>query len=919
MENDFDDLLFTGADSTGAAATLATRPQESAGAGASTLPDDDEAHAASSAALGQIPEKFQRTIATVVSPEIDFEATRARLDQDATHHFGLAGLGQAVGDQYISPERRAAIDRAADDYGVDREHAQRFTDQMAGARAMQDVQDALTNRPVHPERAQALQEIGLLQQTPEADGNSRWRVTNDALPLLAPTLQQAAQVRPDVLAVPLVAGPSGETLDNLVQAGKQRLVGDRGAAPAPTESAGDARPGRNESSPPGADLDSAAVGTSAAPTIPSPAAAPSARTVEPSEPFQDPQDGRWKRLKVDPATQEVITEDLQAPGHHDIDPDTGEESVQTRHGRQVIGLDPAFVERQRQQQALAQSRAAMAPFAPADPAYRVNPDGTVSFDPQRLLKGLQAAQEAGAIAPEEARRLAPLAAQAEQAARDQAKLLANDSVASKLRALGYGAGKGAIFLAGATPGAEAGAGLGAFGGPADPVTIPLVGAIGGAITGGVATWGADKIFRQLGAYNDTIKSFTDAADYHPGYDAAGNLVAIMAGSPGSIANLARTGAAMKAVGAAPGAIVKAIGARVAGSAGVNVAIDTAIKEGAHALGLQPEGQTLGGALEAAAIGAFLSGRGMKIGGYTPKEIGAAVAKARAGQALTAEEAKINAAFVGAMKGRVPEGMPANSPGQASILGSNAGGSQNGAGGAGPMSRPASDTASRLPRPFGAAPAGGVSNSLGSSASGGSPGAGGSARAGESGGGGGSRGGPSGPRPPGDGGGGEGTGNNDGPGDPQGPRYGVKQGIPVPRVNVASQFTRRPTSGGIRYVFGDTETHGLSAKIDKDGILGFNIKANQEKPESGIDMFASLMQRLKADGYTVRGIRGSWFPNSGSKNHAEYASNVKAGMEAKNAAFQTWTGDLARRYGFTKVRVSKPMNPGESAFPIFTRE
>ncbi len=45
-------------------------------------------------------------------------------------------------------------------------------------------------------------------------------------------------------------------------------------------------------------------------------------------------------------------------------------------------------------------------------------------------------------------------------------------------------------------GAEAGAGIGAFGGPLDPITVPLGAAIGGAITGGIASWGAGKILKK---------------------------------------------------------------------------------------------------------------------------------------------------------------------------------------------------------------------------------------------------------------------------------------------------------------------------------------------------------------------------------------------------------------------------------------
>jgi hypothetical protein len=115
MDDDLDNYDANPDPANNPAAAFATAPQDDGGGPAIS---DDQAHAASSAALGQIPEKFRRTMATVVSPEIDFDRTQAHLDDDPTAHFGLAGLGGAVGDEYISPQRRQAINRAAEVYNV---------------------------------------------------------------------------------------------------------------------------------------------------------------------------------------------------------------------------------------------------------------------------------------------------------------------------------------------------------------------------------------------------------------------------------------------------------------------------------------------------------------------------------------------------------------------------------------------------------------------------------------------------------------------------------------------------------------------------------------------------------------------------------------------------------------------------------
>lgn len=271
---------------------------------------------------------------------------------------------------------------------------------------------------------------------------------------------------------------------------------------------------------------------------------------------------------------------------------------------------------------------AVAPFAPGEAPFRFHADGTASFDPARLEDGLKDAFKVGMIDEPTFKTLLPKAQAAQKAFIEQQKLLANDTVASKLKALGYGATKAGAFLAGAPPGAAAGASIGAFGGPFDPITVPLGAAVGGLITGGAASFAADRILRKLGEYSDTIKSFTEAADVHPHYDQAGNLLAFAAGVPKTIAGLAGDAALRSASGASAGTIATALTTRVAQSAATNVAIDTIIKEGARGLGLSDDGQTLDGAAQAALIGAFVSGHGITFRDFSPGEVGTLLIKAR---------------------------------------------------------------------------------------------------------------------------------------------------------------------------------------------------------------------------------------------------------------------------------------------------
>ena len=96
-------------------------------------------------------------------------------------------------------------------------------------------------------------------------------------------------------------------------------------------------------------------------------------------------------------------------------------------------------------------------------------------------------------------------------------------------------------------------------------------------------------------------------------------------------------------------------------------------------------------------------------------------------------------------------------------------------------------------------------------------------------------------------------------------------------------------------------HGLEFHIDKDGVLGFNIRAQGDAAVhgSGKDMFISMMQRLDKDKVSVNKIRGYWMSGTDSVNYQQYVQNIdKLGSE--KAALNTWTGKIAQDYGYSKV-------------------
>ncbi|KRB89213.1 hypothetical protein ASE26_29170 [Duganella sp. Root198D2] len=128
--------------------------------------------------------------------------------------------------------------------------------------------------------------------------------------------------------------------------------------------------------------------------------------------------------------------------------------------------------------------------------------------------------------------------------------------------------------------------------------------------------------------------------------------------------------------------------------------------------------------------------------------------------------------------------------------------------------------------------------------------------------------------------------------------------PVPRIDVSDEFVFKPQKNGSAFLsYGNPETHGLEVFIDKGGVLGFDIRSAKGGTSwsnaSGTDMFASAMIRLEQEKVTVNAIRGTWVEGTDSVNTAQYLHNLKT-MSAQDAARNTWTGQMAAKYGYTKV-------------------
>lgn len=63
------------------------------------------------------------------------------------------------------------------------------------------------------------------------------------------------------------------------------------------------------------------------------------------------------------------------------------------------------------------------------------------------------------------------------------------------------------------------------------------------------------------------------------------------------------------------------------------------------------------------------------------------------------------------------------------------------------------------------------------------------------------------------------------------------------------------------------------------------------------------EALRAYGSNVKGIRGTWLGGGDlSSNFDAYKANIKAGLDPKAAAAETFTGKMATRAKFTKVTI-----------------
>jgi hypothetical protein len=113
-------------------------------------------------------------------------------------------------------------------------------------------------------------------------------------------------------------------------------------------------------------------------------------------------------------------------------------------------------------------------------------------------------------------------------------------------------------------------------------------------------------------------------------------------------------------------------------------------------------------------------------------------------------------------------------------------------------------------------------------------------------------------------------------------------------------------------------YGLIADLQSDGMLKLAIAADKKNdppttPKGG-EMFDEAM---RAFGPNVKGIRGIWFGTGEmTDNFDSFKAALKSGLPPEEAAFHTFTGHMAAKWGFTRATVVS--NDAEKVIVEFRR-
>jgi len=181
-------------------------------------------HQATQDLLDTVPENLRTRIERGTAPGLDHEAIRARNSEDPAHSFATSEIGNALRDEYLPDLIQRQIRKKAQVLGVDPALAERIADQTIGAKAVSDLETVLRGGSIEPGNARILKQIGLLKPARMPDGTRRLAITDDVLPLLSKSEQDAVASNPKAFRVVHTKGPPADGLNRLVDGGRQRFA-----------------------------------------------------------------------------------------------------------------------------------------------------------------------------------------------------------------------------------------------------------------------------------------------------------------------------------------------------------------------------------------------------------------------------------------------------------------------------------------------------------------------------------------------------------------------------------------------------------------------------------------------------------------------------------------------------------------------
>ena len=100
-----------------------------------------------------------------------------------------------------------------------------------------------------------------------------------------------------------------------------------------------------------------------------------------------------------------------------------------------------------------------------------------------------------------------------------------------------------------------------------------------------------------------------------------------------------------------------------------------------------------------------------------------------------------------------------------------------------------------------------------------------------------------------------------------------------------------------------------ATVDRDGYVELAIYTNAAvSPIRGGQVFNKLLPTITKDGHSITGVRGLWGGKDPLGNLTSLNKSILKGNEPEAAALETFTGKMAQRAGFPRVRIDYPNSP-----------